>query len=128
MIFFFETIDNDSNSLINKENSNDEEFKEIEIDSNIKNKFKDDIKNLQKKIKNISNNYKIKKIIFSDTILYSQDIPLDDRTNEDLNILNDSRIKIILNIFNINFIIISNDENENILTNIKKRSVRKNHY
>ena len=120
LIFFFEAINNDNNGLINKEQSYDEELKEIEINSNIKNKFKDDINNLKIEMKRISEIYIIKSIIFSDTTLYSENIPLDNRTNEELNILNDSRIKVILNLFEINFIFISYEdgESQNILTNI----------
>ena len=71
-------------------------------------------------MKRISEIYIIKSIIFSDTTLYSENIPLDNRTNEELNILNDSRIKVILNLFEINFIFISYEESEsqNIITNI----------
>ena len=123
LIFFFETINNDNNGLINKEQSCDEELKEIEINSNIKNKFKDDINNLKIEMKIISETYIIKGIIFSDTNLYLENIPLDNRTNEELNILNDSRIKVILNLFEINFIFISYEDGEiqDIIAKIKKR-------
>ena len=54
-------------------------------------------------------------------ILYSEDNPLENRTNEELNILDDSRIKIIFFILNVNFIIINDEENENEIAKINKR-------
>ena len=117
--------------------------KEFKLDSNIKNIFKNDIKKLIL-FDNIFEKYKIKKVVFSNYILYSENIniPFDNRTNKELGIINYSRIQIILNVIDIDFYFFTiNDaiinikekvsEEEllyDIINNIKKRNKAFNMY